>query len=394
MHPFTGLWHVTCSLSGASYELEFASNPKQTLKKHASDLSPYPAELIPFEPLDSADSHFGQLHKPLCKSPFKETGIHGFTPPTPFKVASHFLTHGDFHDFHCPTLAELNNKIAPFPWADKAERLHVLSGDDVDVEPILYNGHLPSLVPHNPPLIPHFSTLDASIIGSSNKLFFVSHLLSNQSTHEWCLIRVAFADSISIFPTCLQDGRFLVKFYTLHHDNVCFNSTNQQYWLQYHSLGNITTLTSSSTTHFIRPSDSSEAHTSKCKLVPFCRWLNLTNSDTYIHGPFNFIAVHGRKTPNCISQSDWDVLAKQSSLFHNPLPWFNLPSYSIHVDHVVHIIFHNNAHAAALLSAAHQSGTEQLYPWQKVSVSLFSPAPIFFRSQKGTSSKEVKTCAL
>jgi hypothetical protein len=62
--------------------------PKTVQKKHASDLSPYPAELIPFEPLDSADSRYGQLHKPLCESPFKEAGIHGFTPPTPFKVAS------------------------------------------------------------------------------------------------------------------------------------------------------------------------------------------------------------------------------------------------------------------------------------------------------------------
>jgi hypothetical protein len=114
--------------------------------------------------------------------------------------------------------------------------------------------------------------------------------------------------------------------------------------------------------HFIRPSDTSEAHASKCKLVPFRRWLNLTHSDTYIHGPFDFTAVHGRKTRDPISQSDWDALAKQTSMFHNPLPWFDLPSYSIHVNRGVHIIFNNHAHAAALLLAASPSGNERLYP--------------------------------
>jgi hypothetical protein len=318
--------------------------------------------LIPFEPVDSADSRYGQLHKPICESPFKEAGIHGFTPPTPFKVAAHFLTSGDFRDFHWPTLAELNDEIAPFPWADEAERLRVLSGDDVDAEPILYNGPPPSLVPHSPPLIPHLSTLVAGIIASSDKLFFVSHSLGNQSTREWRLIRVAFADSVSMSPSCLQDGRFLVEFYSLHHDDIRFNSTNQRYWLQYHLFGDIATPTSSSTTHFIRPSDTSEAHASTCKLVPFRRWLNLTHSDTYIHGPFDFTSVHGRKTRDRISQSDWDALAKQSSMFHNPTPRFDLPSYSIHVDRGVHIVFNNDAYAAALLSAASPSDNERLYP--------------------------------
>jgi hypothetical protein len=154
-------------------------------------------------------------------------------------------------------------------WADKAERLGILSGDDVDAKPILYNGPPPLLVPHSPPLIPHLSTLVASIIGSSDKLFFVSHSLGNQSTHEWRLIRIAFANSVSMSPSCLQDGQFLVKLYSLHHNDIRFNSTKQRYWLQYHSLGGIATPTSSSMTHFIRPSDTSEAHASKCKLVSF-----------------------------------------------------------------------------------------------------------------------------
>jgi hypothetical protein len=99
-------------------------------------------------------------------------------------------------------LAELNDEIAPFPWADKAERLRILSGDDIDAEPILYNGHPPLLVPHRPPLIPHLSTLFAGNIGSSDKLFFVLHSLGNQSTRESRLIHVAFAGSVSMSLSC------------------------------------------------------------------------------------------------------------------------------------------------------------------------------------------------
>ena len=297
MHPFTGPWRVTRSLSGLSYELEFASNPKRTLKKHTSNLSPHPAELIPFKPLDCANSCYGQLHKPICKSPFKEAGIHGFTPPTPFKVASHFLTCRDFCNFCWPTLAELNDKIAPSPWANEAERLCILSGNDVEVEPILYNGHLPLLVPHNMPFNPHLSILVASIIDSSDKLFFVLHLLGNKSTHEWRLIRVAFADSVSISPACLQDGRFLVKIYSLHHGNICFNLTNQHYWLQYHLLGNITTLTSSTWTHFIRPSDTFEAHASKCRLG-LISLSPIPTSTTPSISPQSMVIKHAIASPN------------------------------------------------------------------------------------------------
>jgi hypothetical protein len=113
---------------------------------------------------------------------------------------------------------------------------------------------------------------------------------------------------MALCPSCLQDGRFLVEFYTLYYDNV-----NQPYWLQYHSLGDCPTLTLSSQTHLIHPSDTSKALATKQKLIPFWWWLNLTHSDTYIHNPFNFAMVNGRKTSNCISQADWDVLSHHKS---------------------------------------------------------------------------------
>jgi hypothetical protein len=49
-------------------------------------------------------------------------------------------------------------------------------------------------------------------------------------------------------------------------------------------------------------------------------------------------------------------------MFHNLLPWFDLPSYSINVDRGAHILFNNNANAAALLSAAPPFGNKWLHP--------------------------------
>jgi hypothetical protein len=81
MHPFTGHWCVVQALPGASYELKFAHDTKQKDKKHASHFCPYTAKLIPFEPLYSADNHYGQLYKPIGPPPYKEAGIKGLHHP-------------------------------------------------------------------------------------------------------------------------------------------------------------------------------------------------------------------------------------------------------------------------------------------------------------------------
>jgi hypothetical protein len=176
-------------------------------------------------------------------------------------------------------------------------------------EPVMYTGppltKVARAIPHP---IPPISALVTSIINSANRLFFVSHLLGNPSVHEWRLVRVALSDSTSILPSCLQDGRFLVKFFTLHYGDIHFNATNQHYWRQYHPAGNITTPTSLMTTHLIRPSETSKALAKQQNLVPFCRWLNLTHTDTYIHGLFNFATVNGCKSHDHISQYDCDIL--------------------------------------------------------------------------------------
>jgi len=83
---YTGPWRVTKVLDGASYELQHVRHPAKTDKKHASDLSPYPTELIAFEPLDGADNRYGQLYKPISAKRFDEAGLKGFLPSNPFQL--------------------------------------------------------------------------------------------------------------------------------------------------------------------------------------------------------------------------------------------------------------------------------------------------------------------
>jgi hypothetical protein len=90
-YAFTGPWRVTASLPGASYELEHCDKTLKKEKKHTSDLSPYPTELIPFQPVNGADTRYRQIYKPISAHPFKEAGIKGFTPIQPFKVATDVL---------------------------------------------------------------------------------------------------------------------------------------------------------------------------------------------------------------------------------------------------------------------------------------------------------------
>jgi hypothetical protein len=59
-YAFTGPWHITAILKDALYELEHCSTPHRKEKKHASNLSPYPLELIPFQPLDGSNTWYGQ----------------------------------------------------------------------------------------------------------------------------------------------------------------------------------------------------------------------------------------------------------------------------------------------------------------------------------------------
>jgi hypothetical protein len=111
---FTGPWRITAHLKGTSYELEHCQKPGQKEKKHASDLSPYPPKLIPFQPVDGADTCYGQLYKPITAHPFKEARIEGFSLIQPYQAAMNLAITDHCRALHWPSLSELNDEIAPF----------------------------------------------------------------------------------------------------------------------------------------------------------------------------------------------------------------------------------------------------------------------------------------
>jgi hypothetical protein len=111
-------------------------------------------------------------------------------------------------------------------------------------------------------------------------------------------------------------------------------------------------------THLIHPSETSDDYALRHKFLSFRKWLNITHLDTYIHGPFEFATIQGCKTCDRVSQDDWDVLRKYSSMFQNPLPRFDVPTYLIHVDRGGHVTYHDRAHCNILRIKASQTSED------------------------------------
>jgi hypothetical protein len=97
---------------------------------------------------------------------------------------------------------------------------------------------------------------------------------------------------------------FWLNFYNCDPSNSCYNAVNQHFWLQYHTISKLQSPLSSTDTHLIRLSDSSDDYTTCHKILPFQKWLNLTHQDTFIHSPFDFASINGCKTRDHISQAD------------------------------------------------------------------------------------------
>jgi hypothetical protein len=226
---------------------------------------------------------------------------------------------------------------------------------------------------HVIPKIPAIHLLTAAIIWSSNHLFFVLHSIGSNEAQKWCLVRVAFEDSISIYPSCTQDGQFLFQFYVCHPSNWQNNAINQWHWLQYHDIFDIMYPHSASETNLIQPSDTLASYAACHKLVPFIKWLNISHLDMHIHESFKSASIWGHKSHDCIAQEDCDHLKKHFAMFGNPIPPSDVPTYSIHIDHSAHDTVVVKAHCNALIFEASlqasESATDRLYPWQKVMVS-------------------------
>jgi hypothetical protein len=143
-YKFTGPWGVTESLHGGSYSFEHCLKPNRIEKKYASDLTPYLAELIPFEPIVGPDTQYGQLYHPIGANSFWEAGLKGFNPPSPFQVSQNFLDIGNFKYFQWLTLLELNDELDPYPWQnDDEQRQQLMTDGPPFLPPVMYHGPPP-----------------------------------------------------------------------------------------------------------------------------------------------------------------------------------------------------------------------------------------------------------
>ncbi len=157
------------------------------------------------------------------------------------------------------------------------------------------------------------------------------------------------------YSSCLVDGQYLVDFYISHSSDSRYNAINKRFWLQYQSQDNIMANSTSANTHLIRPSGSSETYASRHKLLPFRKYINITHSDTFIHGPFDFSTINNRKSWDRICQSNWDILKSHCDLFHNPLLRFDVPTYSVHVNAGAHTTFYSAALLGDLFLSAQRT---------------------------------------
>ncbi len=216
--------------------------------------------------------------------------------------------------------------------------------------PALITGLPPAAPTHPIPAVPSILLLVAAILRSTNRLFFVLCKFGNNDAREWRLARVAFLDLMSLYPSCTLDGRFLFEFYICHMADWRYNVINQRYWLQLHSTRDLASPCLTTDTHLVQPTDTSDSYIACHKLMPFRKWLNIRHLDTYIHGLFEFASIRGRKTRDRVAQPDWDVLHWNKSMFNNPVPCFDVPTYLVHCNCGAHVAFHNNATCTILIA--------------------------------------------
>ena len=155
--------------------------------------------------------------------------------------------------------------------------------------PNLLHGTAPGPPPAAPrvsiPVIPSLEALNAVLVLSDDKLFFISFSIG-PNVREWRLAQLDFDTSVRLSPSCMLTGRYLFEFYLCHPSDFWYNAINQRYWLQYFSESDILHPAQASTTHLVKPSASFRDFASRNTLVSARQFVHLLQK-TFINGPFN-----------------------------------------------------------------------------------------------------------
>jgi hypothetical protein len=366
-YPFTGPWRITAKLHSALYKLEHCST-KSKEKKHASNLSPYHTELIPFQHLDSTDNHAGQLYWKFKEHPYKEAGIKGFTPLTLFSIPTQFLRTSNDLLFKRPTLAKLNNE--PFPDLCQADKDNIaVANDTIELASRFYIGPPPSAPTCSIPSTSSANILAHCIINSTNKLFFISWKIggSVEDIHKWQLVQVALAVMMQSYPLCLDNRQYAIDFYIAHPSDFRYNGIYQ------HASGCNTIarpICQGCALCLVRTSSAPPTHP---KLM-----LSATSSFHYIVSSILLTQIHtsivlltspllmaGKVWTRYVNPTGISFDLRPKCLFHDPLPPSAVPSYLVHVDYCSHTTFHNlhfSRNVCSLPQPEETISDVQLYP--------------------------------
>ena len=139
--------------------------------------------------------------------------------------------------------------------------------------------------------IVRIAELTTNLVKSTDRLFFVAYSQPSQARKECKLVQVDPKNSIRLNNACLQNGKFIIKFFIRHYNDDHVNLPEQRYWIEYHRSDDDIKL--SHQYHLITPSPMSEEIASKKNLIPYIEWMNLTDNDINIHGPFDFAMING-----------------------------------------------------------------------------------------------------
>ena len=179
---------------------------------------------------------------------------------------------------------------------------------------------------------PTVNQVHARLINGRNNLFFVVF------EGEWRLVSVAYKDTMSLHPDCLQDGKFLVDFYILHPKDHWFGAPNQRFWLEYHRPGSSTFARRKSSYHLVQPTKESHLYATSRGLVPYRQWMYILHDTVFINGAFEFtMTAHGRQSMDRVSVEDWRILHNHRDSYSNEAPSMKLVSQlSLHCTPLFH----------------------------------------------------------
>ena len=184
-------------------------------------MSPVPQDMQAFAPLDGVDSRYGQLHQPINSETYKQGGIDGFIPTNPFKGFKFCHDSMQMAPAAVPQSCVSSPPIPFMPCLDELNDWLMQDRKDSwtkeESEAAMYPPKPPCLnvqaiqaLKPKPVTRLTMNQLHAKLMNGQDNLFFVVF------EEEWRPVGVAYKDTMTLHPECLQDDKLLVDVYILH----------------------------------------------------------------------------------------------------------------------------------------------------------------------------------